>query len=244
MDNDHAPHPRTLALWSAPRARSTAFFRAMLERGDLVGLHEPFCNVTDFGATTVDGREVRSHRELIGAVRALSAHRTVFLKDTTDHRFPAVLEDSEFLREATHTFLIRRPEQIAASFYALKPDMEAGALGLEQLHELHTAVVAAGGRAVVVDSDDLVRDPERTLAAYCREVGLPFDPAALRWAPGDRPEWERSKRWHVDVSESSGFRDSVTEYADTVDNNPRLASFSARHQPYYQALRRHKLALT
>ena len=28
------------ALWSAPRSRSTAFFRSMLERGDLLALHE------------------------------------------------------------------------------------------------------------------------------------------------------------------------------------------------------------
>ena len=33
------------ALWSAPRARSTAFFPSMAERGDLTVLHEPFSNL-------------------------------------------------------------------------------------------------------------------------------------------------------------------------------------------------------
>jgi hypothetical protein len=40
-----------LALWSAPRARSTAFFRSMLERGDLLALHEPFEGLMYFGDT-------------------------------------------------------------------------------------------------------------------------------------------------------------------------------------------------
>ena len=28
--------------WSAPRSRSTAFFRMMIECGDFAGVHEPF----------------------------------------------------------------------------------------------------------------------------------------------------------------------------------------------------------
>ena len=42
-------------LWSAPRARSTAFFRSMAERGDMTLLHEPFSNLRDYGETDVDG---------------------------------------------------------------------------------------------------------------------------------------------------------------------------------------------
>jgi hypothetical protein len=48
---------------------------------------------------------------------------SVFLKDTTDHRHEEVFADRRFLAEARRAFLIRRPEKIAASFYALAPDM-------------------------------------------------------------------------------------------------------------------------
>jgi hypothetical protein len=30
-----------LMLWSAPRSRSTAFYRMMIERGDFTAVHEP-----------------------------------------------------------------------------------------------------------------------------------------------------------------------------------------------------------
>jgi len=46
---------------------------------------------------------------------------SVFLKDTMDHQYDDVLADRRFLAEARHAFLIRRPEEIAASYYALFP---------------------------------------------------------------------------------------------------------------------------
>jgi hypothetical protein len=60
------------------------------------------------------------------------------------------------------------------------------------------------------------------MAAYCAAVGLPFNPRALSWEPGERPEWHRSARWHVDVSVSVGFERHEHAYPHTVDNTPDL----------------------
>lgn len=241
--NDRQDTPRLIALWSAPRARSTAFFRSIVERGDLAALHEPFCNIVDFGETTVDGQVVHSQVELIAALRALAARRRVFFKDTTDYRYPAVLKDEIFLREVRHTFLIRHPDEIAASYYALRPEMSAKDIGLEQMHELYEAVSATGQRPVVLDSEDLVNRPDKAMAAFCAAVGLPPRPEALRWRPGSRDEWRRSDRWHTDVSNSSGFIAKSTPYAITVHNNEQLAEFSARHLPFYRALHDQRLII-
>jgi hypothetical protein len=93
------------------------------------------------------------------------------------------------------------------------------------------AVRAAGGDAsVVIDSDDHVARPEATMTAYCAAVGLPQIPQALTWQPGERSEWHRSARWHVDVSASSGFERHVRIYPHTVENSRDLARFAA-HQP-------------
>lgn len=230
------------ALWSAPRARSTAFFRSMVERGDLVGLHEPFCNLLIHGETDVDGRTFDSATSLLGWLRDGTPGVGVFLKDTTDFRHREVLADRRFLADARHAFLIRRPEEIAASYYHLHPDMSIDAIGLEALHELHAAVEAAGGhRPVVVDSDDLVARPAATLAAYCAAVELPFLPQALRWAPGERSEWRRSARWHAEVSASSDFEQRERTYVHTVETSPELARFAAHHRPFYEQLHARRL---
>jgi hypothetical protein len=242
VPNAPGERPRILALWAAPRSRSTAFFRAMIAHGGVHPLHEPFCNLTDFGETDVGGRAVRSGTELIAAVRALSARRPVFFKDTTDYRYADVLADRRLLVEAHHAFLIRRPDEIAASFFALKPDMAVGDIGIENMHELYQAVTTAGGRTAVVDSDDLVTRPAATLRAYCAEVGLPFRPGMLCWERGTRAEWRRSERWHREVSDSRGFVARPSEYADSAANNATLAAYSAHHEPYYRLLRARRMA--
>lgn len=232
------------ALWSAPRARSTAFFRSMAERGDLVVIHEPFSGLLNFGETDIEGRPFDLAASLLAWLRDGTRDVGVFLKDTTDYRYVEVLADRRFLAEARHAFLIRRPEEIAASYHALYPDMSIGAVGLEYLFELYTAVAGAGGhRPVVIDSDDLVARPAATLAAYCAAVDLPFIYEALSWAPGARSEWRRTARWHADVSASSGFERPVRTYTHTVETSPDLARYAAHHRPFYEQLHTRRLAI-
>jgi hypothetical protein len=234
------------ALWSAPRARSTAFFRSMAERGDMTVLHEPFCNLRDYGETDAGGRTFDSPASLLAWLRNETHGIKVFLKDHPPTAYVQdVLADRRFLAEARHGFLIRRPEEIAASSYALDPGMGITAIGLERLCEVQDAVRDAGGDAsVVIDSDDLVARPAATMAAYCAAVGLPFDPRALTWAPGERPEWRRSARWHLDASASSGFERREHAYQHTVDNSPGLARFAAHHRPFYERLYAQRLDVT
>lgn len=232
------------ALWSAPRSRSTVFFRSMLERGDLVALHEPFYCLKDFGEADGGGRTFRSAGSLLAWLRDETHDVGVFLKETTDHRHPEVLADRRFLAEARHAFLVRRPEEIAASYYALFPTMSINAIGFEAMHELQAAIRDAGGHPpVVLDSDDLVARPAATMAAYCDAVGLPFVPEALTWEPGDRPEWQRSARWHTDASDSSRFEQRERTYADTVETSDRLARFVAHHRPFYEEIHAQRLVI-
>jgi hypothetical protein len=225
------------ALWSAPRARSTAFFRSIAERGDLTVLHEPFCNLQDYGETDVGGRTFDSPATLLAWLRDQAPRRDVFLKDTMDHQHDEVLADRRFLTGTRHAFLIRRPEEIAASYYALFPPMTINAIGMERLCEMQSAIASAGGRPpVVIDSDDLVTRPEATMAAYCATVGLPFHPQALTWERGEQPEWRRSARWHADASNSSGFERHERQYLHTVENSEKLAKYAAHHRPFYEQL--------
>jgi hypothetical protein len=225
----------------------------MAERGDLTVLHEPFCNLRDHGETDAGARTFDSPLALLAWLRGETHNINVFLKDhaLTGEHFRDVLADRRFLAEARHAFLIRRPEEIAASNYALHPGMSIHAIGLERLCDLQAAVRAAGGDAsLVLDSDDLVARPEATMAAYCAAVGLPFIPQALTWEPGERPEWRRSARWHSDVSASSGFEPpergerGERAYPHTVRNSPDLARFAAHHQPFYERLYAQRLDVT
>lgn len=230
------------ALWSAPRARSTAFFRSMMERGDVLAVHEPFSDLIGLGETDVEGRSFHSVHSLLDWLVDETADFAVFLKDTPNERHREVFDDGRFLVETKHAFLIRRPEEIAASFYAVEKNIRVDSIGLETLERLYAAVVRCGGHPpIVIDSDDLVSRPNATIAAYCAAVGLPFIPEALTWEPGERVEWRRSARWHVDVSASSGFERRERTYEHTVETSPDLARYAAHHRPSYERLHARRL---
>ncbi|MFJ3928560.1 sulfotransferase family protein [Streptomyces sp. NPDC090022] len=234
-----------IALWSAPRSRSTAFLRMMMGRGDVVSLHEPFSRLADFGDAEIGDTVVHSESELIAEIRRLGESATVFFKDTTDFRYPGVLADTDFLRDVRHTFIIRNPADVIASHFALNPELSAEDVGFSRLHELYEAVERAQGGVppVVVDSDALLERPEDTVRAYCARTGLPYAAGSLTWSPGMPEDFKLTERWHVDAGESSGFERRERTYADTVDNNDLLRGFYEDQLPFYTRLYERRLVL-
>ena len=227
-----------LALWSAPRCRSTAFARMMAERDDHVVVHEPLSRVVDFGEVEVGDRIARTEQDVLAELRAIAAEQPVFFKDTTDFHYPALLADESFLSAATHTFIIRDPAEAIASHHALNPDLGRDEIGFARLYEIFTAVQAAtGATPVVIDSDDLLDRPAETVRAYCEAVGIPFVPDALNWQPGMQPEWQSTSKWHQSTSQTAGFARSSGGAAAAVAADPRLEAYRAYHMPYYEKLR-------
>lgn len=257
----HTPEPTpVLALWSAPRSRSTAFARMMTEREDRVVVHEPFSQVVDFGEVKVGEQVARSEQDVLAALRGIAARTPVFFKDTTDFHYPAVLADQDFLTGATHTFIIRHPAEAIASHHALNPDLGREEIGFARLFEIFAAVQAATGAVpVVIDSDDLLDRPAETVRAYCAAVGIPFMEEALSWQPGMRSEWRATSKWHASTSATAGFgrgggdggegssegsgggsgdrSASRAKAVEKVQGHPVLRAHCDYHLPYYEKLR-------
>lgn len=234
-------------LWSAPRSRSTAFFRMMAQRGDFTVVHEPFSYLAEFGYADVGGSRVSSAPELLGVLRSLAAQGPVFAKETTGKRYPEVLADREFLApDARHAFLIRHPRETIASYHALNPLAPRDKIGFESLYEIFTAVagLVLEREPLVIDAGDLVRSPAPVVAGYCAWAGIPFLPEALTWEPAELPEWELSRRWHADVAASSGLGGVGGAGAGPdVERDPVLGAYLRHHLPYYEALHARRLTV-
>jgi hypothetical protein len=230
----------TVWLWAHPRSRSTALERMMMERGDVTVLHEPLVTLLDEGrVTTVDGPALESVAAVVTQAKSLPG--TVFVKDTTEHRFTDHL-GPELAAGITHTFVVREPSAAIASHVAVKPDASCADIGYENQWLLFDlARQLTGTTPVVLDSDQLVRHPQAAIAAYCAAIGLPYRAEALRWEPGDRVEWERTARWHVAAGASSGF---VTGTPRPVPLEGHLRDYYAHHRPYYDRMVAHALPLS
>ncbi len=226
-------------MWAHSRSASTAFLRMMLERGDVVVLHEPFLALTQGDPVTVpaSGAVATSGSELTALLAELSRTRPVFVKEVLDYHYDYVFGHPDELAWMTHTFMVRDPRPTIGSHYAMKRTVTCPEIGYEWLWELFQLLWSATGRRpLVIRSEDLLRDPEAEVKAYCEAVGLPYLPDALRWSPGDRPEWQRHRGWHLDAIHSSGFTAGRNVYQETVDNHPLLRSFYEHHYPFYERI--------
>ena len=63
-----------------------------------------------------------------------------------------------------------------------------------------------GKTPVVIDSDELLKNPENYLKKLCELLNIPFSEKMLRWKKGGIPEdgiW--AKHWYGNVHNSEGF---------------------------------------
>jgi hypothetical protein len=233
---------QVLALWSVPRAASTAFERMVIERGDHEVVDEPFSEHYYFGPRKVSPRfaEVRPEAEpsaILERLEAAARRGPVFVKDMASH--VAGLASPAFAGRFSSAFLIRDPARSLPSLARMWPDFTDEEAGFEALAALVAHAEAAGQEPVVIDSDDLCRDPAGVVAAWCRRMGLRFDPAALSWAPGMRPEWRLWPDWYGVTSRSTGFLPPSDE-PPALDGERVRAAYE-RCLPVYEALRARRL---
>ncbi len=133
---------------------------------------------------------------------------TLFIKNMAHHLIDI---DERFFRGVRNVFLIRNPKQLIASFAQVigRPGMDD--IGVRKQHELFTWLQGIGQHPLVLDSGELLRDPEGVLRKLCEQLGIGFDGAMLSWKPGPRPEdgiW--AKHWYGNVHQSSGFQPQPT----------------------------------
>jgi len=102
-----------------------------------------------------------------------------------------------------HVFLLRDPaEQIPSMQRDLGVIDEAG-LGYDRQLELFQSATSP----VVIDSRDLLNDPERIMRLLCVELGLDYDPCMVEWSPGRHESYGVwAPYWYTNVETSTGFQ--------------------------------------
>jgi hypothetical protein len=202
-----------IAMWSGPRNLSTAMMYSFGNRADCAVVDEPFY-AAYLAATGLD-HPMRA--EILAAqptdpaqvVRAISGSNPAgkphfYQKHMTHHMIPGMPRD--WMAGVVNVFLIRHPARVVASYAAKRENPVLEDLGFVQQVELFDHAVRLGQDPVVVDSADIRRDPEGTLRALCAAIGLPWDPAMLRWPAGGHPDdgaW--APHWYGAVHRSTGF---------------------------------------
>jgi hypothetical protein len=236
-----------LAMWSGPRNVSTAFMRSWENREDTIVIDEPFyahylavTGLSHPGREEVLASQEQDWREVAEQLHApLPDGVAIFYqKHMSHHLLPDM--GREWLAGLTHAFLIRDPREMLLSLDVRLEQFGLSDTGLPQQVEIFEYVRRSTGRVPpVIDSRDLLQDPERTLRALCASLNIPFTHRMLSWPPGPRATdgvW--AKHWYDRVEQSTGFE----PYRPKSGNlPPHLAALERECRPWYEQLSAHRL---
>jgi hypothetical protein len=236
-----------IAMWSGPRNISTAMMRSFESRADTVVSDEPFYGayLKATGADHPMASEVIAsmdcdwHSVAAAMSRAAPGDAPVwYQKHMVHHMVGPVAPDH--LEGVTHAFLIRDPALMIASYAAKRETVAPEDLGLEAEADFFQREAERLGRAPpVVDSGDVLADPETALRALCAALALPWDPSMLAWQRGRRPTdgvW--APHWYGRVEASTGFELPPSTSPSLDDEGKRVRDAV---QPHYERLARHRL---
>lgn len=162
----------------------------------------------------------------------------LFMKQMAHH---LVDVDTGFLDKTENVFLIRDPEQMLPSLTIQLPHASLSDTGLALQWHLFLDLQRSGQTPAVLDSRQLLRDPERVLRQLCEHLGVGFDAAMLSWPAGPREQdgvW--ALHWYHAVHKSTGF----SEYRHKTEFPRHLEPLLAECRPFYENLYEHALRAT
>ena len=234
-------------MWSGPRNISTAMMRAWENRPDTAVCDEPLyghyllaTGLDHPGRDEVIASQDTDWRNVVAALTGPvpNGRRIYYQKHMAHHLLPEI--DRAWLDQLINAFLIRRPEEVLASYVRTRDDPVLADLGFAQQSEIFDRVGACTGRVPpILDARDVLENPRRMLALLCEAVGMPFSENMLSWPAGQRDSdgiWAR--HWYAGVERSTGFAPYRPTDAPLADHLRPLAEACT---PYYRRLYEHRL---
>jgi hypothetical protein len=233
---------RRIAMWSGPRNLSTAMMRAFSSRPDCSVSDEPFyaAYLAATGITHPMNAEVLASQpqdphqvaaDLLGPVP--SGKSVWYQKHMAHHMIEGFPLD--WMDHVTNVFLLRSPERVLASYAQKREEVALRDIGFAEQAMLFDRVAERTGKApVVVDSEDVRRDPRGTLAALCRAIDLDFTDAMLSWPKGQHADdGVLAPHWYGAIFDTTGFAPPDDRIVQLPD---RLRVIADEARPYYERM--------
>jgi Sulfotransferase domain len=234
-----------LAMWSGPRNISTAMMYSFSNRADCEAWDEPFYgfSLQHKGNDHPMRDEIIASMEtdwdkLVAKCTTPSQRPLLYQKHMTHHMLAGY--DRSFILTLTNAFLIRDPVRVLASYTQKWADVNLRAIGFIEQSEIFDMVAQRLGHAPpVVDSDEILANPNIVLRKLCAACGIDFDAAMLAWPKGPKHcDGVWAPHWYNAAWESTGFSAPPKKQITFPTELQRVAD---QARPYYDLLRVHAL---
>ena len=231
-----------IAMWSGPRNISTALMRSWENRPDCSVVDEPFyaAYLADTGLEHPCRKEIlltqsTDYGKVIEELTKTPVATELQYQKQMTHHIPRGMAMS-WCADFRHCFLIRDPAQVIASYARKMPEVNEDAIGIRRQAELFDQIAELCGETpLVIDSNDVLKNPEKVLGELCQRLGVAFHrDAMLNWPTGRRGSdgvW--ASHWYHNVEQSTGFGQYTEREAKLEANHRELAE---RMLPFYRQL--------
>ncbi len=235
-------------MWSGPRNLSTAMMYAFAARNDCAVWDEPYYAAY----LAVTGLDHPMKEEILqlweqdpGLVKkrclgVIPDEKSVFYqKQMTHHMIPPF--DRSWMKDMVNIFLIRDPARVIASYLIKRENPTLEDIGFKQQAEIFEQVAEQQGKApVVIDSADILANPELMLKNLCNQINLDFQASMLSWPKGGhKNDGPWAKHWYQSAWQSTGFAKPAGKVPFIPDESQKLLE---QAQPYYDQMSAYKIA--
>ena len=234
-----------IACWSGPRNISTALMRSWSSRKDTYVTDEPFyayylkeTKLKHPMHNEIIKKYSSNYNEIVNYLtNEIPQKKKIWYQKHMSHHI-LNLEKIDWIKNCENCILLRHPKEVINS-YSIKNKLNSvEELGYPQQYEIVNFLKKINKSFTVIDSSELLNNPEKVLSAWCKKINIKFDKSMLSWEKGYHSNdgiWR--KFWYDNVIKTNRFQ-KYEKKDITIEN--KYDSIYNESMEYYNHLREAK----
>ena len=204
-----------IAMWSGPRNISTALMRSFENRSDCFVSDEPFYSYFLYKTglkhplyDEIIKSGLINYNKIIKYITGpIPSSKNIWYQKHMAHHILEG-ENLDWIKNMKNCLLIRHPNDVILSYSKKNEINSIQQLGYLQQIKIYKMLIKEMELApIIIDAQDLLRNPKNMLIEMCKKLRIKFDDNMLSWPPGIRETdgiW--GKHWYKQVEASTGFK--------------------------------------
>ena len=202
-----------IACWSGPRNISTALMRSWSSRTDTFVTDEPFyayylkeTKIKHPMHKEIINKYSSNYNEIVNHLTGeIPKNKKIWYQKHMAHH---ILDFStiNWISNIENCILLRHPKEVINSYTKKNELNSVEELGYPQQYEIVNFLKKINKSFLVIDSKELLMNPEKSLSGWCKKINIKFDKSMLKWDKGghinDGIWW---KSWYDNVIKTTGF---------------------------------------
>jgi len=137
-------------------------------------------------------------------------------------------------------FVTRDPRDQLISYFKVVAEPTMAGIGTKASYDMYKMLEENNIHPPVIDTNELVMNPETMLRKICEYLDIPFQPQMMEWESGGRKEdMLPGSNWNQNLHQSTGF---TTKFEGEKKALPeKLQELYEEAKPYYEYLHERRI---